>query len=33
MNEIATAFIHPVLQKNIQTLLNECKDELDVKKL
>ena len=33
MNEIAAQFIHPVLQKTIHTLLKECMDELDVKKL
>ena len=33
MNEIAPQFIHPVLQKTIHTLLKECMDELDVKKL
>lgn len=26
MNEIASAFIHPVFQKNIGTILRECKD-------
>ncbi len=33
MNEIAPAFIHPVLNKTIQSLLTECSDKLDVKKL
>jgi 2-amino-4-hydroxy-6-hydroxymethyldihydropteridine diphosphokinase len=32
MNEIAAEFIHPVLHKNINTLLKECADKLDVKK-
>ncbi len=32
MNEIAPEFIHPVLHKNINTLLKECADKLDVKK-
>jgi len=31
LNEIAPSYIHPVLQKNIHTLLLNCKDELDVK--
>ena len=31
--ELAPEFIHPVLKKNIQTLLAECTDPLDVKKL
>jgi len=31
--EIAGQFIHPVFNKTIQTLLNECKDELNVEKL
>ncbi len=33
MNEIASLFVHPVFKKNIQTLLNECGDVLDVKKM
>lgn len=33
MNEIAENFFHPVLKKNIQQLLNECKDPLEVEKL
>jgi len=33
MNEIAPQFIHPVLHKTVQTLLKECMDNLDVKKL
>ena len=33
MNEIAPEFIHPVLHKNINTLLKECADKLDVKKI
>jgi 2-amino-4-hydroxy-6-hydroxymethyldihydropteridine diphosphokinase len=32
MNEIAPGFIHPVLLKDISTLLKECGDKLDVKK-
>ena len=31
--EIAGQFIHPVFNKTIQTLLNECKDELNVEKV
>lgn len=31
MNEIASEFIHPVLKKSIKQLLDECKDELEVK--
>jgi len=30
--EIAPGLIHPVFQKSVQQLLNECPDELDVKK-
>jgi 2-amino-4-hydroxy-6-hydroxymethyldihydropteridine diphosphokinase len=30
MNEIAPDLIHPVFQKNIQTLLKECLDNLEV---
>ncbi|HXB43217.1 MAG TPA: 2-amino-4-hydroxy-6-hydroxymethyldihydropteridine diphosphokinase, partial [Puia sp.] len=33
MNEISPEFIHPVLHKSINTLLKECIDQLDVKKL
>ncbi|MBS1934766.1 MAG: 2-amino-4-hydroxy-6-hydroxymethyldihydropteridine diphosphokinase [Bacteroidetes bacterium] len=33
LNEIAGNFVHPVLQKNIHTLLEECVDKLDVKKI
>jgi 2-amino-4-hydroxy-6-hydroxymethyldihydropteridine diphosphokinase len=33
MNEIAPGLIHPVLRKSINTLLKECIDKLDVKKL
>jgi 2-amino-4-hydroxy-6-hydroxymethyldihydropteridine diphosphokinase len=33
MSEIAPEFIHPVLHKSINTLLKECIDQLDVKKL
>ena len=33
MNEIAPGFYHPILHKTIHTLLAECNDELDVKKL
>ncbi|HLY71849.1 MAG TPA: 2-amino-4-hydroxy-6-hydroxymethyldihydropteridine diphosphokinase [Puia sp.] len=33
MNEIAPDFIHPVLLKNISTLLKECGDKLGVKKI
>ncbi|MCK9617392.1 MAG: 2-amino-4-hydroxy-6-hydroxymethyldihydropteridine diphosphokinase [Lentimicrobiaceae bacterium] len=32
LNEIAGSFIHPVLQKTIETLLKECKDTLKVVK-
>lgn len=30
INEIAPNFVHPIFQKNIQTLLRECSDTLDV---
>jgi 2-amino-4-hydroxy-6-hydroxymethyldihydropteridine diphosphokinase len=33
MNEIAPGFGHPLLHKTIHTLLAECPDKLDVKKL
>jgi 2-amino-4-hydroxy-6-hydroxymethyldihydropteridine diphosphokinase len=33
MNEIASDYIHPVLQKTILELLLECPDQLDVKKI
>jgi 2-amino-4-hydroxy-6-hydroxymethyldihydropteridine diphosphokinase len=32
LNEIAGSFIHPVLQKTIETLLKECEDTLKVVK-
>lgn len=32
LNELSPSFIHPILQKNIHTLLKVCKDELNVKK-
>lgn len=32
MAEVAPEFMHPELNKNIKTLLDECKDELEVKK-
>ncbi len=32
LNELSPAFKHPVLQKNIHTLLINCPDMLDVKK-
>ena len=32
MAEIAAEWIHPVLQKNIATLVAECKDELQVRR-
>lgn len=31
LKEINKKFVHPVLKKSIETLNNECKDELDVK--
>lgn len=31
MNEIASEFIHPVLKKTINQLLDECKDQLEVR--
>lgn len=31
MNEIASEFIHPIFKKKITQLLDECKDELQVK--
>jgi 2-amino-4-hydroxy-6-hydroxymethyldihydropteridine diphosphokinase len=31
--EIAPGYLHPVLGKTIRTLLEECKDELEVKKV
>ncbi len=33
LNEIAANLIHPVLQKNIAELLNECMDKLQVNKI
>jgi 2-amino-4-hydroxy-6-hydroxymethyldihydropteridine diphosphokinase len=33
LNEISPEFIHPVLKKSIHQLLQECKDELGVKKI
>lgn len=33
LNDIAKEFIHPILQKDIQTLLLECVDKLNVKLL
>ena len=33
MNEIAPEFVHPVLKKTIAELLEECPDDLPVKKL
>jgi 2-amino-4-hydroxy-6-hydroxymethyldihydropteridine diphosphokinase len=33
LNEISPGFLHPVLGKTIQQLLQECKDELVVKKI
>ncbi len=30
MNEIAKELLHPVINKSIETLLNECEDELNV---
>jgi 2-amino-4-hydroxy-6-hydroxymethyldihydropteridine diphosphokinase len=33
MNEIVPQLIHPVLHKTINTLLKECMDKLDVKKI
>ena len=33
MNEIAPGFIHPVFLKSISTLLKECGDKLNVKKI
>lgn len=32
LNEIAGKFIHPKLGKSVKELLDECKDEVDVKK-
>ncbi|MGI8637118.1 MAG: 2-amino-4-hydroxy-6-hydroxymethyldihydropteridine diphosphokinase, partial [Segetibacter sp.] len=31
LNEIASAFVHPTLQKTINELLQMCQDMLDVK--
>lgn len=33
LSEIEPGWFHPVLNKNIQTLIQECNDSLDVKKL
>ncbi len=33
MNEIAPLFVHPLLKKNIHTLLKKCKDKLPVNKI
>jgi len=33
MNELSPRLVHPVLKKTIQTLLSECPDKLDVKKI
>lgn len=33
LNEIAPDIIHPIFQKDINTLLQECTDELDVHKI
>lgn len=33
LNELSPLFIHPVLNKRIKQLLNECADELVVKKI
>lgn len=33
LNEIASEFIHPVLNKTIRELLNECSDTSEVKKI
>ncbi|MEO7800859.1 MAG: 2-amino-4-hydroxy-6-hydroxymethyldihydropteridine diphosphokinase [Ginsengibacter sp.] len=33
LNEIAPFFVHPVIGKNISTLLNECRDVLKAEKL
>jgi 2-amino-4-hydroxy-6-hydroxymethyldihydropteridine diphosphokinase len=33
LQEIAPGFIHPVLNKSITVLLDECKDELKVKRI
>jgi len=33
MNEIASSLFHPVLGKTIQELLNDCPDQLEVKKI
>ncbi|MDR3716623.1 MAG: 2-amino-4-hydroxy-6-hydroxymethyldihydropteridine diphosphokinase [Puia sp.] len=33
MNEIASSYVHPILQKTIAELLLECTDRLDVKKI
>jgi 2-amino-4-hydroxy-6-hydroxymethyldihydropteridine diphosphokinase len=32
LNEIASSYMHPVLRKTIQQLLEECPDKLDVNK-
>jgi 2-amino-4-hydroxy-6-hydroxymethyldihydropteridine diphosphokinase len=33
LNEVAPAFIHPVFYKTVRQMLDECSDELKVKKL
>lgn len=33
MAELAPELVHPVFKKSIETLLHECKDELEVKKI
>ena len=33
LNEIAAAFIHPILQKTVSVLLQECEDKLETRKV
>lgn len=33
LNEIAPDFIHPILQQSVRTLLEKCKDTLEVKRI